>query len=193
MLSARRRLRRSSRASRPERGSSGFTIVELLLACVIGSLALAAAWSWLFTSAAAGGREQRRLETETSLAFVERLTAAELRRASLFLASPTPGCSAQSVLFVVADDEGATETISYVWSPSTRVLWRKATGSHLVSGVLDFTITYFDGTGAEVASTGGALTAAELSRVRRLRLAIALACGTREMGASWDVTPRAER
>jgi hypothetical protein len=94
---------------------------------------------------------------------------------------------------VVADDEGATETISYVWNPSTRLLWRKAAGSHLVGGVLDFTITYLDGTGAEVVPRGGALTPGELSRVRRLRLAITLACGASRMQTSWDVTPRAAR
>jgi hypothetical protein len=171
-------------------GSWAFTVVELLVACLIGSLALAAAWSWLFTSAAAGGREERRLEAETSLAFVTRLTTAELRRASALLSAPAPGCSVRSVAFVVRHADGTSETIVYAWNPATRVLWRKASGSHLASGVTAFAIDYFDGVGDAVVPAGGSLDATELARVRRVRLSIGLACGTGEMEASWDVTPR---
>jgi len=181
------------RSSRLPGTSRGFTVVELLLACILGGLALAAAWSWLYTSAAAGGREQNRLEAETSLAFVERLTASELRRASRFLATPAPGCSDHGVSFTVAADDGTTETISYVWNPATRVLWRKAPGSHLVSGVMAFTIGYLDGAGTEVAPAGGSLTAAQLDRVRGLRLSLSLSCGRGQVEASWRVTPRAAR
>jgi hypothetical protein len=173
--------------------SPGFTAVELLVACVIGGLALAAAWSWLYTSAAAGERGLRRLEAETSLAFVERTTAAELRRARRFLASPAPGCSDHSVAFVVATDDGTTETITYVWNPATRVLWRKAPGSHLVSGVTSFTLGYLDAAGAELAPAGGSLSVADLTRVRSLRLSLTLECGTGQVDALWDVTPRAAR
>ena len=98
-------------------------------------------------SVAAGDREQRRLEADTSLAFVERLTTAELRRAALFLDSPSPGCSDHGVSFVVAGDDGTTDTVTYVWNPATRVLWRKASGSHLVSGVTAFTVGYLDAVG----------------------------------------------
>jgi Tfp pilus assembly protein PilW len=193
MASSRRLFLRSRRTSRLRGSSAGFTAIELLLACVIGSLALAAAWSWLYSSAAAGGREQRRLEAETSLAFVERLTAAELRRAALFLASPAPGCSDHSVAFVLVGDDGATDTVDYVWNSATRVLWRKASGSHLVSGVTSFTVSYFDAAGAELAPAGGALSPAELARVHSLRLSVTLSWGVDRVTASWDVTPRADR
>jgi Tfp pilus assembly protein PilW len=187
MLALAHGLRRSARTS------PGFSLVELVVACLIGGLALAVAWSWLFTSAAAGGRTQSRLEAATSLAFVERLTAAELRRASRLLASPSPGCSTGSLLFEVTDDDGAVETVSYVWNPATRVLWRKAAGSHLASGVTGFTVAYFDGAGAEVVPAGGSFASAELARVRRLRLTVTLASRGGDVAATWDVTPRAER
>lgn len=173
--------------------SAGFTLVELVLACVVGCLVLAGAWSWLFTSASAGTRDARRLEVETSLAFVQRLTCAELRRATVFLASPAPGCSAHSIVFAVLKSDGSTETISYVWNPATQVLWRKAAGSHLASAVTGFMVDYLDDAGVEVASASGVLSQAELAKVRRLRLTIALACGDGELGASWDVAPRAAR
>ena len=193
MASGRRLFVRSRRTPRLRGAPPGFTAIELLLACVIGGLALAAAWSWLYSSAAAGGREQRRLEAETSLAFVERLTAAELRRAALFLASPAPGCSDHSVSFVVVGDDGTTDTVTYVWNPATRVLWRKASGSHLVSGVTSFTVSYLDAAGAELAPAGGSLSSSELARVRSLRLSVTLSWGIGQAKASWDVTPRAER
>jgi hypothetical protein len=178
----------------PQRlGSAGFTAVEVLVACVIGGLALGAAWSWFFTLASAAGGEERRLEAETSLAFVTRLTASELRRASALLSSPAPGCSAASVEFLVPHADGTTETIVYVWNPATRVLWRKASGSHLASGVAAFSIDYIDAKGIPIEAAGGSLTEAQLARVRRLRFSIALASGRSEVRASWDVTPRARR
>lgn len=193
MASSRRLLVRSRRTSRFGGVPAGFTAIELLLACLIGSLALAATWSWLFSSAAAGAREQRRLEDETSLAFVERLTTAELRRAALFLASPSPGCSDHSVSFVVVGDDGTTDTVTYVWNPDTRVLWRKAPGSHLVSGVTAFTVSYFDAVGGELAHAGGSLSDSELACVCSLRLSVTLSWGGGQVKASWVVTPRAER
>jgi hypothetical protein len=176
----------------PRRSSPGFTAVELVVAGVIAALALAAGWSWLCSCTAAGGREQRRLEVETSLAFVERLTTAELRRAVLFLPSPSPGCTDRSLAFGSADAEGTTDTVSYVWNPATRVLWRKASGSHLVSGVSSFTVRYLDGAGSEV-TPAGALSPAELARVRSVRLSLSLSCGAGQVEASWQVSPRAVR
>jgi type II secretory pathway pseudopilin PulG len=190
---ARRPFPWSRPAFRPRGAPPGFTAVELLLACVIAGLALAAAWSWLFSSAAAGGREQRRLEAETSLAFVERLTAAELRRAAQLLASPAPGCSERSVTFIVLDDDGMADTVTYVWNPATRVLWRKAPGSHLASDVESFAIGYLDGDGAVVTPAGGSFSLAELARVRGLRLSLVLSCGKGQVEASWRVTPRGTR
>ena len=193
---------RDDRQGRPRRrgletlapaASRGFTAVELLVACLIGALALAAAWSWLFTTVAAGGREEHRLEVETSLAFVTRLTAAELRRASLFLAAPAPGCSAHSVRFVVTDSDGSTETVAYVWNPATGVLWRKSAASHLADDVTAFSVDYFDATGAALVPAASSLSANELSQVRRLRLSAVVSWGTGEARASWDVTPRARR
>jgi len=193
MAAARRLFPRSHPAFGVRGAAPGFTAVELLLACVIAGLALAAAWSWLFSTAAAGGREQRRLEAETSLAFVERLTSAELRRAARFLASPAPGCSERSVSFVVLDDDGTADTVTYVWNPATRVLWRKAPGSHLVSDVASFAIGYLDGDGAVVTPAGGSFSVAELARVRSLRLSLILPCGKGQVEASWCVTPRGTR
>ena len=193
MASGRRLFVRSRRTPRVRSAPSGFTAIELLLACVIGGLALAAAWSWLYSSAAAGGREQRRLEAETSLAFVERLTAAELRRAALFLASPAPGCSEHSVSFVVVDDDGSADTVTYVWNPATLVLWRKASGSHLVGDVTSFTVSYLDAAGSVLVPLGRSLSASELARVHALRLSLTLSWGVGQAKASWDVTPRAER
>jgi hypothetical protein len=188
----RRRRRRRPGRCRPCL-SLGFTLVEVVLACVIGSLILAAAWSWLFTSISAGAHEAGRLEAETSLAFVQRITSAELRRAVVFLASSPPGCSGQSVVFATAGSDGSKETISYVWNPSTRVLWRKAAGSHLASEVRAFQVEYFDGAGARVTPAAGDLSQSELVEVRRVRLTIALAGTGGELRAAWDVTPRAAR
>jgi hypothetical protein len=78
-------------------------------------------------------------------------------------------------------------------NPATRVLWRKAAGSHLVSDVTSFGIDYLDDDGAELPLAGGSLAAAELARVRSLRLSVGLSCGTGLVEASWDVTPRASR
>ncbi len=172
----------------------GFTVIELVVACLVGAIALAAAWSWLFTSSSAASRQNDRLEAATSLAFVRRLSSAELRRAVLFLTSPAPGCSASSVVFVAARADGSTETVSYVWNPASRVLWRKAAGSHLASGVSAFVVDYLDdGGGAIGPADGGALAQAELARVRGVRLSVTIACRDGELTASWRVTPRSAR
>lgn len=174
-------------------GTRGFSLVELLLACALGGLVLAASWSWLFTSVAAGREDGRRLEAATSLAYVERLTTAELRRACVLLAAPAPGCSQHSLVFEVVRSDLTTETVSYVWNPGTQVLWRKAAGSHLASGVAGFAVRYFDAAGDELAGAGAVLSPADLARVRSLRLAITLTCGSDVLEASWDVTPRVMR
>ncbi len=179
----------SSVASR----SQGLTVIELLVACAIGGIALAAAWPWLFTTTAASGREERRLEADTSLAFVTRLTADELRRASAFVATPAPGCSARSVAFVVPRADGTGETIVYAWNSATRVLWRKTSGSHLASGVTAFAVDYFAATGDALEPAGASLDPNQLARVRRVRLTVSLTCGTDVIEASWDVTLRVSR
>jgi type II secretory pathway component PulJ len=172
------------------RSSTGFTVVELVVACLLGALALMAAWSWLFTSSSAAARQARRLEAETSLAFVLRLSSAELRRAAMLLSAPSPGCTSSSVVFATATSDGSNETVSYVWNPTSGVLWRKAVGSHLASGVTAFTVEYLDAGGVAVGSAGSALSQTDLARVRRLRLSLTIACGDGELRASWDVTPR---
>jgi hypothetical protein len=165
-------------------------LVELVVACVLGALALTAAWSWLFTSSSAASRQARRLEAQTSLAFVRRISSSELRRAVVLLSAPSPGCTSSTIVFASAKSDGSTETVSYVWNPTTAVLWRKVAGSHLAGGVKAFTVEYLDETDSAVTPASGVLSQTELARVRRVRLSVTLVCGDGELSASWDVTPR---
>ena len=110
-------------------------------------------------------------------------------------------CSPTSIAFVVPSGDGATtELITYVWHPRRRVLWRKASGSHLAEGVDDFSITYFDGRGRTLPCAAGAGLRPPTSLVRRVELRAVIRCAAQTASASWQVslpcppeTPRARR
>ena len=149
---------------RSHRPTAGFSLVELLVASAVASVVLAAGWVWCWSVSGSCAARCERLDACSSLAFARRLSTTELGQCDGLVTAPDARCSASSIAFLVPSGDGATtELVTYVWDASRRVLWRKASGSHLAEGVDDFSIAYFDDQGRMLpVAAGGDLPGAEL-------------------------------
>lgn len=174
------------------RSNAGFSLIELLTASAIAGIVLAAGWTWCWGATRSCSTQAGRVEARSSLAFVRRLTAAELRSAAAFVRTPLHVCGLHSVCFVVpADDHGTYELITYVWDQSRHVLWRKSSGSHLAEGVTSFAVGYYDAGGDRLEpAADGALPDADLLRIRAVSIDVSMGDGGDSVSASWRVTQR---
>lgn len=125
------------------RSCAGVTLVELLVAACVSSVALAGAWAWLWSAGAAARGDTGRAQAATAAAFAVRGAADELGLATS-LSRPPAGMSPDRALCMAHQHEGAAaETVLVAWDPARRVLWRKAPGTYLADHVERFTVDYF--------------------------------------------------
>jgi prepilin-type N-terminal cleavage/methylation domain-containing protein len=165
----------------------GFSLIELLVATAVTAVILTGGWAWCWSLSGWCASSSERFDAASSLAFVRRLTSAELGECQALLADQTVRCSATGIAFVVPSDDGP-EAVSYSYDAARRVLWRKASSSHIAEGVDSFSITYFDAQGrALTPAPGGALPSADLALVRRVALRATIRCASQTRQASWQV------
>jgi prepilin-type N-terminal cleavage/methylation domain-containing protein len=177
---------------RPRRREAGFSLVELLVATAVAAVVLTGGWAWCWSVCGSCAAGSGRLDAGSSLAFARRLSTSELRQCEGLVTTSDARCSATSIAFIVpSGDAATTELVTYVWDAGRRVLWRKASGSHLAEGVVDFSIAYFDDQGRKLPiPAGGDLPGADLALVRRVELSAVVRCATQTASASWQVCLR---
>lgn len=168
---------------------AGFGLVELLVATAVATIILAAGWAWCWSLSGSCAAGSQRFDALSSLAFARRLTVGELGECDGLVATPDARCCATGIAFVVPSGHGpTTELVTYVWDAGRRVLWRKASSSHLAEGVDDFAIVYFDDQGRVLPlAPGGELPDADLCLVRRVELTVVVRCAGQTARASWQV------
>lgn len=165
----------------------GFSLIELLVATAVTAVILTGAWAWCWSLSGWCATSTERLDAASSLAFARRLTSAELGECRALLADQPVRCSASGIAFVVPSDDGP-EAVTYSYDAARRVLWRKASSSHIAEGVDGFSITYFDARGRTLTpAPGGALPDSDLPLVRRVALRVVLRCASQTRQASWQV------
>ena len=169
---------------------AGFSLVELLVATAIATVVLAGGWAWCWTVSGSCAVGSERFDARSSLAFAKRLTANELGQCIGLVTLPDARCSATSIAFIVPSGHGpTTELVTYVWDAAHRVLWRKASSSHLAEGVEDFSIVYFDDQGRALPlAADGTLPGADFALVRRVELTAVVRCAAQTASASWQVS-----
>lgn len=174
------------------RRRAGFSLIELLVATAVAGVVLASGWAWCWSVSRSCAVGSERLDAASSIAFVRRLSTTELGQCMALVTTSDVRCSATTVAFEVPSGDGATtELVTYVWDAGRRVLWRKASGSHLAEGVDDFSIAYFDAQGRRLPIAGGAyLPATDLVLVRRVELTAVIRCAAQTASASWQVCLR---
>jgi type II secretory pathway component PulJ len=126
------------------RSLAGVTLVELLVAACVSTLALAGAWAWLWSAGMTAGDTAARAQAASVAAFAVRSIANDLGLATA-LSCPPAGMSPDSALCVEHRHaaSAAVETVLVAWDPARRVLWRKAPGAYLADHVERFTVEYF--------------------------------------------------
>lgn len=171
------------------RSTPGFSLVELLVATTVTAIILAGGWAWCWSVSRSCAVAGERADAASSLAFARRLTSAELGECQGLVSSQGARCSVSGIAFAVPSGAGAgAELVTYVYDPGRRVLWRKASSSHLAEGVEEFSITYFDAQGRALPpAPGGALPDSSLPLVRRVELAVVVRCASQTTRASWQV------
>jgi hypothetical protein len=125
------------------RSRAGVTLVELLVAACITSVALAGAWGWLWNTGEAARGAAGRAQAATAAAFAVRSVSDELGLATA-LSCPPSGMSPDRALCIEHRHDGApVETVLVAWDQARRVLWRKAPGTYLADHVERFAVEYF--------------------------------------------------
>jgi len=171
------------------RATAAFSLVELLVAVALAGVVSCAGWAWCWSSTGVCARSGDRLDAQSSLAFVRRITTAELHVASCLVNSPSCSCTGHSIVCAVpAADGRSLQLVSYVWDEHRGVVWRKASGSHLVEGAIRFDVAYRDdANGNIVCGPDGRLTTAGLAAVRRVDFALTVIVGTQTVTERWRV------
>ena len=171
------------------RATAGFSLIELLVAVTLAGVVSCAGWAWCWSTTGACARSRDRLEASSSLAFVRRLTTAELHAAACLVNTPSCSCTAHSLVCAVpASDGRSLQLVSYAWDEHRGVVWRKASGSHLVEGATRFDVVYADDACVPAqCGPDGRLTASGLISVRRVEFALTVAVGGQTVTERWQV------
>jgi prepilin-type N-terminal cleavage/methylation domain-containing protein len=172
---------------RPPSGSTstGFTLVETLIALSLGAVLLAGAWSWVWAVTSAGARAADMVEACTTLAFARRILLADVRAAG-GLAPDLPS-SATSLALAVSPRRRADGRVDVHWDEGRGVLWRLAAGCHLADGVDLFQVTYLDADGEEIACGREPLSADAAASVRGLIIRLRVRAGGTVAHGRWPV------
>ncbi len=169
--------RRWLASGRARRGSSGVTLVELLVAAAISAAVLATAWAWLWNIAAVASRSDDEAQAQTAVAAAARAVARDVRLA--VAVGPPPSGRDPSLALKLEHDrlDRAPEVVLIGWDPSRRVLWRNAAGTYLSDRVTAFSVSYVTADGRVV--PGAEMGAADWSEVRLVSFRLAVGVGRR--------------
>jgi prepilin-type N-terminal cleavage/methylation domain-containing protein len=157
-------LRRAFRCRRVS--ETGFTLMELLIAVSVSTIALCAAWSCLWNVGSAARHVDGRAQAATGAASAARSLAADLELATTLLAPPSGRSPETSIALQHRHPDEAVETVLVVWDPARRVLWRKAPGTYLADHVELFKVLYYGSDGLALESSEFADPAWPLSVAR---------------------------
>jgi prepilin-type N-terminal cleavage/methylation domain-containing protein len=171
------------------RRHAGFTLVELLLAASLAVVVLTAAWSWLWTVAAAAHRSGDAAEVASSLAFARRQLLRDAHQATALAAPATgAGCGAHALALQLPGTAAAPEIVQYAVSASRATLWRKTSSNYVAEGVTRFDVVYLRAAGSEVLpEADGGLSSEDLEAVRVVRVSVAMAAGSAAAAATWSL------
>lgn len=166
-------------------GSSGVTLVELLVAAAISAVVLATAWAWLWSIAAVASRSDDDAQAQTAAAAAVRAVARDVRLAR-GVKPPASGRD-PSVALELAHDrlDRAPEVVLIAWDPSRRVLWRNAPGTYLSDRVTAFSVSYVTADGCEV--PGAEMRPADWSEIRLVSFSLSVEVGGRTAVRESDV------
>lgn len=172
------------------RSHAGYTTMEILVASAISLVVLGTAGSFNRFQLFALRNQANQLDIQTTTRSFVDLFARDVRRAGMnptcaagFSAIADGGSTwlrAQSDLNGNGAIDGTDEDITYTYDPSTNQVQRTSNGrTELLIAGFDLsasTIRYYDSDGTELVPAGtGALTAAQLGLVRRVRIELAVA------------------
>ena len=173
--------------------SSGSSLIELLVAVALAGVVTCAGWSWCWSVSRSCANARDRLEALSSIGFVRRLTTRELSAATGLLDTPSCSCTNSSLGFVVpTPDARGRQVVTYGWNAGRGVVWRKASGSHLVEGATRFEVGYADQAGHGLAcGSDGRLDEAARNAVRTVELTLTVVVGRQAVTRRWLVALRA--
>jgi len=169
----------------PGSGQDGFTLLELLLGCVLGALVAAAGIELLRVHVGVARLLQARLASVGGASWALAVAARDVQTAGgdpqrSGVAALATATGDRLVLGADRDGSGAVdadsaERVTLAWSSSSGgrfVRWLGNQSVSIASSVRPggLRLRYFDAAGAEITSGGGALAAADRERVRRVAL-----------------------
>jgi prepilin-type N-terminal cleavage/methylation domain-containing protein len=156
--------------------SSGFSLVELLVATAIVAVVLAAAYGWVWSVGSLAGTTDDRVQASTIAAALTRSLAEDVAGA-VEVAAPATGRDPGTSLAVVHDGvDDASEEVLFVWDPARGVVWRNASGTYVADRVREFSVGYVFGDGRSV--EGAAMGVVDWRSVRAVRVALAVEVGS---------------
>jgi prepilin-type N-terminal cleavage/methylation domain-containing protein len=164
---------------------AGVTLVELSVAVAISTIALTAAWPWLWNTIVAARATEGRAQAATAAAYAVRTVANDVLLAAELLPPPS-GFSAERTLHLRHRHPGEVdEAVLIAWDSARRVLWRKSAGTYIADHVTAFSVAYLAADGEPVAP--GQTQAEDWSAgARRVRIRITVAPDGQESSAEWD-------
>jgi len=174
---------------RPAGGASGFSLIELLVAVALAGVVTCAGWSWCWSVSRSCANARDRLEALSSIGFVRRLTTRELSAATRLLNTPSCSCTNNGLAFAVPTPDGrGLQEVTYGWNAARGIVWRKASGSHLVEGATRFDVCYADQAGRGLAcGSDGRLDEAARPAVRTVELTLTVVVGRQAVTRRWRV------
>jgi prepilin-type N-terminal cleavage/methylation domain-containing protein len=169
-----RRRRGDSRPGGP--GTSGFTLIEILVAVAVLAVVLGAAYGWVWSVGSLAGTSDDRAQAGTIAAHLVRSVAEDVGVAVGVIA-PSAGRDGGDSLTLFRDGvASAREDLVIVWDPARRVVWRNASGTYVADHVRGFRVGFVLGDGRCV--DGGAMGAADWRSVRAVQIAVTVEVGS---------------
>jgi prepilin-type N-terminal cleavage/methylation domain-containing protein len=111
------------------------TLVELLVATVIVSVVLSAAYGWLWNVSSLARSQDDRAQAGTIAAAAARILAEDIRAALAVAPAPAGRDPSRSLLLLHDHVDVAPEPVLIVWDPARGVLWRNASGTYVADHV----------------------------------------------------------
>lgn len=182
-----RRRRRAAGGPRARVKEAGFTILELLIGCVVGTLVIGAGLELLRVHVGVARLLQVRLASVTGNAWALTVAARDVETAGGDpLRSGVAALSTASAdRVVLGSDRNASGSVDVDTAERVTLAWSSSSGGRLVRWLGNQSIgiaalvrsggvrlRYFDELGAEISGPGGVLGDAERARVRRVGLAL---------------------
>lgn len=193
-----RAVERGGRRARARGDERGFTVLELLVACLVGMLVVGAGIELLRVHVATARLLQTRLASSGGAAWALTVAGRDVQTAG---SDPTRAgvaalTTASADRVVLGSDRDANGVVDADTAERVTLAWSSSSGGRLVRWLGNQSVgiaavpaggvrlRYFDASGTELTGSGGVLDDAERARVRR----VALALEVRETSGSQSAT-----